>query len=558
MRKSLHYVLLASLLLFAALSARGVDEPAPPAAPTQQTVTRRPAPSPADVLTDKPPTAPGRGDRVYVIPVHGEINDITAGFVKRCIDQAAAEGATTIVIDLETPGGGLKAAMDICTTIKSRPIHTVAWVHHHAYSAGALISMACKQIVVAPNSAIGDCAPIAISTTGELVPLPDTERDKLVSPIRAEFRDSAEANGYPVSLSLAMVSLGPAVYRIKDTTSGAVRYATATELVGYGLSTTSVAQPAGATAASSAPPAAHWVIDKKVHDDRQLLTMSAAEAIDFGFAKAYVADDAELMRYLQGDPAHLRRFEPTWSEQLVPWLTSMPVRALLIVVFLIALFVEMSAPGLSLSGGIAVAALAILLGAPYLTGLADVMDILLVIVGLMLIAGEIFVLPGHLVLGITGIVMVFVGLVMTFVPKEAGPNWIPQTPGAWTAMQSGIAIVLGSTAVAAVGMIILSRFLPRIPLFGGLVLQATLPGGAALAGAGGGTVTAPAATEEPAVGTPLRIGALGRVTAGLRPVGRAEFEDQLTDVVTRGEWIDAGRRVRIIAIEGNNIIVTEG
>jgi membrane-bound serine protease (ClpP class) len=99
--------------------------------------------------------------------------------------------------------------------------------------------------------------------------------------------------------------------------------------------------------------------------------------------------------------AELLRQQPNWSEDLVAWLTSPFVRGILSIILLMALYSEMQAPGLGLAGGVALLAAAILFGAPYLTGLAEAWEIIIVVVGLALLAVEIFFIPGFGVAGIS-------------------------------------------------------------------------------------------------------------------------------------------------------------
>ncbi len=51
------------------------------------------------------------------------------------------------------------------------------------------------------------------------------------------------------------------------------------------------------------------------------------------------------------------------------------------------------------------------------------------------------------------------------------------------------------------------------------------------------------------------FGAEGLVEAACRPAGMARLAGRRVDVVTRGEWIEAGERVRVIEVEGNRVVV---
>ena len=51
------------------------------------------------------------------------------------------------------------------------------------------------------------------------------------------------------------------------------------------------------------------------------------------------------------------------------------------------------------------------------------------------------------------------------------------------------------------------------------------------------------------------LGAVGTVVTTLRPAGKARFGDELIDVVGEGSFVDVGRRVQVIEIDGVHVIV---
>ena len=99
-------------------------------------------------------TRAGRRATAAVIPIHGEIDDIVRDSVERRLTAARDAGATTIIFEMNTPGGLVTSALDICRLIKNLPpeARTVAWVHSDAYSAGAMISVACREIWMSGHS----------------------------------------------------------------------------------------------------------------------------------------------------------------------------------------------------------------------------------------------------------------------------------------------------------------------------------------------------------------------------------------------------------------------
>src|ERR1043166_8192224 len=114
----------------------------------------------------RPITPSNSAPRGAVITIEDEINDVTLSSLKRRVELARKSGASIIVLEMNTPGGLVHSAMEICTYLKNlTDLHTVAWFKPAAYSAGAMISLACDEVVMASSSRMGDCAPIVISPT---------------------------------------------------------------------------------------------------------------------------------------------------------------------------------------------------------------------------------------------------------------------------------------------------------------------------------------------------------------------------------------------------------
>ena len=557
------------LLAAGALTWGQAAVPDPPvddaAASSQPTAT----PEPTSIAIESTEETPSAERLVHILPIrspHG-IDGITVRRLERTVTDAVDAGTEVIVFDLDTPGGAVGAAIDICKLIKKQDVETVAWVNSEAISAGAMISVACDRIVMTPRSKIGDCAPIMIGPEG-LQTLGETERAKIDSYILAEFTESARLNNYPQVLCEAMVTLGPAIYQISHTTTNEVKYVYADELNRYGLSEdVSLVEEAKSdeaksdegdqAEAQSKPAKGAWKLGERVLRARKLLTMDREQAVRYGFAAAVVADEAELAEYLGTSVGQVKRIVPTWSEHLAKLLTHPAVRGLLIIVFLMGLYAEMQAPGIGLPGTVAVIALIIMVGAPYVAGLASWGEILMIVIGLVLLVVEIFVLPGFGVPGIMGLMLLFAGLVLTFAPSEPGRSpglpglpGLPQLPQTWTALGHGFLTVFISMCVAVAGFYFLSKYFGTIPVLNRLILTG--------ASGDGAEKVKPVSVQTPGYAAPLvSVGAEGVVVTGLRPVGRAEFNNQIVDVVTEGDWIEVGAAVRVRQVQGNRIVIEE-
>ncbi len=540
-----------------------------------------PATRPEATRTKKPPSGFAKA---AIITIEGEINDVMADSIERRVQEARDQDIRLIIFEMDTPGGSVASALDICSTIKdlSREVHTVAWINPHAFSAGAMISLACKEIVVSPNARIGDCQPIMVGPQG-VQAIPDDVKAKMKAPVLTEFRDSAKKRGYDPLLCLAMIEPQREVFWVErigpdgkvlerrfvdraerdrlfgltgeeateapETRTKETR--TTKTVQGQEVEQTEreiVAQARGID--EQVRSKTDWETVRKVDNfpvDKnpivaadELLTMTQDEAIAYGFARAKVADWQGLVDLydVKGD---VQEMTFTWSEQLVNWLTNPIVRGILMTLVLLGAYVEFNTPGVGIAGLVALICLVIFLGAPYLTGLANAWEIILVVLGLVFIGLEIFVIPGFGIAGIAGIVLVLAGLVATFVPEEPGiPFTLPRFDTTWRGAKIGLMVMASAMTGSFIGAMILSRYLQKVPYVGRLVAP---------------NPTAEDISTAEAYPRSAFLGEVGKSVGPLRPAGKADFGGCLVDVVAQSNFIEAGAPVEVIERRGNRIVV---
>ena len=528
-----------------------------------------------------------QANTVAVLTVHGPIDNVTLSSLERRIDKAILDGAEAVVLDIDTPGGALEATLDICHLIRNdAPANTVAWINPKAYSAGTIIALACREIVVAPNAAFGDAAPIS-----PFGPIPVTERAKLESPILSEVIDSARRNHYDEKLVQAFVSVGVELWLIEHVQTGERIFVDRRE---YKLvmgedppaELTPVAPPSGPSATPPVKPwfdrslAAHgpdvaepgerealqrqiefeqdrpssrrvlteaqlgqWKPLRQVVSNDRLLVLRPSESAYYGLSTTVIADDDQLKAYFG---AHsVKRYDQAWSESLVQFLTNPFVRGVLLVIFVVCLLIELAAPGLGVFGATAGVSLLVVIGAPWLTGMAQWWEILLIGLGLALIGVELFIIPGFGLAGVGGAACVLVGLIGTFVSDDLG------TPAGQSDLLKGLAAVFTALFAAGVASWFLFRQLESLPLLGRFVLKTELgaPDGSATAGSG---LLESMGHARP----PLEADDIGIAETDLRPTGRADFDGRLVDVKSVSTYIERGTRLRVVSV-GRFVIEVE-
>ena len=514
------------------------------------------------IATDTEPATPGGGIGA-VIELHGEITDIMATSIKRRLDEAVAQGATTIVFEMDTPGGLVTSSIAIADMIKNLrhqtgddDIKTIAWVNTNAHSGGSIVAIACDEIVMAPSSRMGD-AQVIMLTPGGAQAVSDDLKAKANTPVITEVRTSARINGYDELLCESFVIPEIEVWWIEHKESGEREFVTTeTKLKRLGGTGRKSIFDTGDAEEESGTAEADWQLVEDFVDilsgkrvptsqpvvrDDMLLQMSPSEAHAYGFCKRVVTSTDDLK--LQYGLASTINLLPTWSEDLAYWLTSMWVRAFLLIVIFLGAYVEFHTPGVGVPGLTAVIALAVFVGAPYLTGLANIWEILMIAIGVILIALEVFVIPGFGVPGIAGLLFVLVGLIATFAPDEPGktfPLFVPTLDQTVIGLKSGVIMVISSMTLSLVGAVMLSRYLPSIPYLKQLIPANPTP--------------SEVVPEDPYRGA-ARVGDIGSSVGPLRPAGKGKFGGQIVDVVTEGEYVDEGAQLEVIERRGNRVVV---
>ena len=556
-----------------------------------------------------------------------EIDWVTAYSLKRRIKLAEQAGADAMVFQISTPGGDLLAVLEICQAIKESSIkNSVAWINSRAFSGGAIIALACREIVLTDVATFGDAGIITMGL-GVLETLGQTERAKVLAPLLTEVVDSARRNGYDEKLVQGFVTIGVKLWLMENTVTGQrmcidseeykFLFGSAPDLRSPTLASVpqsvmdmpvrkaqgqqerpvlqrmfspnrtrkpgNPATPRPTPAVPAAPQSAgdanqssdgavspllpassqitpemaarvsdelvsfssrpvitqadvgKWKVLEFISDGNTIYTLKTDEMMRFGLGAARINDELELKSYFGA--VNLSVLGPAWSEAVVKFLTSTIVRVILIVVFLLALFLEMTHPGVILPGTVATLALVALLGPNVLIGASGWWEVAAIVLGVVLIGLELFVLPGFGVFGVLGVVLLFGGLLGALIPGGAGAMFPGSGQGG--SVSYAAAVLAVSTALAGAGMWFLARHLGSLPIIGKLVLadQPTLASVGGIAG-------------EYARDEGLAVGMSGRAITPLRPSGKAEIAGRVVDVVARGGFVDTGVPVRLIEVDG--------
>jgi membrane-bound serine protease (ClpP class) len=399
-----------------------------------------------------------------------------APYVSRVVNEANDENADAIIFKINTFGGRVDAATQIKDAILSSDILTIAYINNRAISAGALIALSCKKIAMVSGSSIG--AATVVDQTGQKV------GEKYQSYMRSEMRSTAERNGRRTDIAQGMVDERIAVEGLVDST--------------------------------------------------QLITLTTAEAIKYEIADTTVENLNEVLAAFDLKGAEIISVQSNWAEDVVKFLNNPIVSTILIMIGFFGLMAEVKTPGWGLPGTAGIIALVLFFGSSYILELASIVEILLFIAGIILIAVEIFVIPGFGVAGIGGIILILASL---FLSLTGGLQFFDYDIIASAIIQLAVALV-----GAFLLILLLAKFLPKSNLFNRLVLAESET-------AEQGYVSYPSAKEL--------IGTDGIALTDLRPAGSAEINGIRYDVIADWQFIERGKRVKVIRVEGIKVVVKE-
>jgi len=432
-------------------------------------------------------------ESVLVIPIKKEINSTTWNYVKNGFSMADSIKANTIIIHMNTYGGQVVFADSIRTKILNSSIPVHVFIDNNAASAGALISIACDSIYMRPGGTIG--AATVVNQTGEAAP------DKYQSYMRATIRATAEAQG-------------------KDTTI----------IDGDTISTW-----------RRDPKIAEAMVDQSLYiegvsDTGKTLTFTVNEAIANDYCEGTATSIADVLKQLGITDYEITNYEPTTYDNIKGFVTNPIFHGMLIMLILGGIYFELQSPGIGFPLIIAIGASILYFAPLYIDGLAANWEIALFIVGIILIALEIFVIPGFGVAGILGGVCAFTGILLSMINNiNFDFSTVETAPLIVALTTTSLAFLLG----ASLSLWLTNKFWGR-GAFHRLSLDSEQN------------------RESGFVAVDLRnelIDREGTAVTDLRPSGKIMIDDQVYDAIALIGLIDKNTKVRVTKQESAQLYV---
>lgn len=416
---------------------------------------------------------------VYTVSIKEDIGANSWRTMKKAMEQAELNEAEYLLIDLNTFGGALNFADSMRSSLlNENRMKSIVYVNNNAASAGALIALASDYIYMQSGASLG--AASVVNQSGEIMP------EKYQSYMRGLMRATAEAKGRDPKVAEAFVDPSVSVPAFKE--------------------------------------------------EGKLLTLTTSEAIEAGIAEKSVKSNVDIYADLGIDQPEVIEHQITWVDQIIGFLINPLVSGLLIMGIIGGIYFELQTPGIGFAFIVALICGVLFFAPLWLQGLADHWEIALFVVGVILIALEIFAIPGFGVAGISGIILMLCGLAFSMVANDYFDFKLTQ-PGL---LMNSFIIVIGAMVLTIVLMVVFGRNILQSTAFKKLVLQDEQR------------------SEEgytSSVAKQNLINKQGIARTVMRPSGKIEIEGVWYDAIALDSYIEAGETIVVEKHESYNLFV---
>lgn len=456
-------------------------------------------------------------DKIVIIEVGDETlaRPTKFEFMQRVIKKASADGAEAIILDMDTPGGLAWNTVDIMMDAFARvEVPTYTFINTKAMSAGSLIAVATDTVYIHRPGTVGAAG--VVSSAGDL---PETMKEKYTRFVMAAARGTAHGKGHAKDVAMAFID--PEIEVTRDL-------------------------PTVSTNGSL-----NLFIRKVICPKGEMLVLDADQAVERfdgmpvlakDFAKS--VDDIIEKEGLKGEKIIAR---PMGFESVADWIVKLA--PFLMLLGLAGAYMEMKTPGFGVPGTISLICFGLFFFGHSLAGKLAGFELFgLLLIGIIFIALEIFVFPGLFIFGAIGTLMVVVSLIFAMADKyDFQFEKSPDGSGGFSfgALINALETPILNMAIAAAGAMILGvillRYLPESKAMKWMILETPASSGSAIPQSGA---------------TSSLVGESGEAITDLRPAGKGNVSSNgVLDLITSGEFIAKGSRIRVTEHLGSRIVV---
>ncbi len=434
---------------------------------------------------------------VYKFDLKMEIGPASWRQIRVAMKEANDLHAEVFLIHMNTYGGMVNYADSIRTAILNYKKPVYVFIDNNAASAGALISIACDSIYMRKGANIG--AATVVNQTGQAMP------DKYQSYMRSTMRSTAEAHGMDT------------IIRGVDTTYKWKRD----------------------------PLIAEAMVDPKIYietiiDTGMVLSFTPSEAIKNGYCEGLADHVDELLAKVGIEEYDLHTYKASAIEQLVDLMINPILQGILIMVIMGGIYFELQTPGVGFPILASIIAAVLYFSPLYLEGMAANWEIVLFILGIILIAVELFVTPGFGLAGILGMTFSIVGLSLSLIDNFSFKFGIVRLE---SIIASFLLVIFSSLASIFISIYLTKKMLTSNSFLGRLVLSAEEN------------------PEKGYIGVDMSpktmLGKTGVAMSVLRPSGKVLIENRVYDAKSEDFFIEKDMEVEVVRFESGQIYVVE-
>lgn len=400
---------------------------------------------------------------VYIVPIREEITTATVGYLEKAIDEAEAGNYDILLIELDTYGGLVDAAEQIKNLIIGTSLETICFIDSKAESAGVLIAISSEKIAMNPHGSIGSAETI-----------PNTE--KVLSMWRSMLRGAAQMRGRDTQIVEAMAD-------------------------------TSINIPG-------------------LSEEGKLLNLTASEALEHKITDVIASNTDEVLESFGYIDYSTDEAEEDWATKLAKFASTQWASSLLLVIGVLALVLELFAPGFGIPGIISLISFGLFFGANLFVGNASWLSIFMFIIGVLLLVVEMFI-PGFGLPGVSGLILLFLGVGTSM-----------------RSLEHAITAIFISSLTGVLAVIILFKYGFTSNIFDRITLHNSSPNELLV-------------KENRIDNASIDIGQRATALTVLRPSGFIDLNGEKLDAIAESDWIQRGATVEVVQIEGRKIIVKE-
>jgi len=461
-------------------------------------------------------------------------------YIKFALEDYKKKGVRFVILHLNTPGGEVLSSMKIADLLQRYDVRdhipVIAFIDDWAISAGAMLAYSCRFIAVIPSSIMGAAEPVLLGQEGRM----ESASEKVNSALRAEFASLAIFYNKNPLIAEAMVD--------KDMIL-VIRNHKIVQLRNENDVITSGHNP-----------------DILITDQGKLLTLRAEQLINLGVADFEVPLSGSLNvsekeqragtwpakktlifeePYLSKIPNAFIISHKDWRIDFFTVLSHPIVASLLLMGLIVGLYIEINTPGFGLPGSIALACLSLILLSSFASHAINWIEIIILIAGFILLALELFVIPGFGITGILGILLTIIGLLALMLPGISKLNIFDLDTFRLVGMTfiERLAWLCGALVFSIIVIVLLAKFIShRFFRFSNLILKGEQE-------AKEGYISGIPREQMP------EEGEIGETVTPLRPSGKVHIGDNLFDGITQGGYLDTNVPVEVVRVEGSKIVV---